>query len=150
MIGFEVPVQVAVNGGAKGLAYGMLAVGVILIWRSSKVINFALGELGALGAALFVRFAVDWHWNYYAALVTVVLAAGVLGGGLELAVVRRLGRAPRVVLFVATIGAAQVFTFLQYALPDVQSYGPFPRAVDQTWRVGGVDLRGDQLVAVLL
>ena len=42
---------------------------MILIYRSCRVINFALGELGALCAALFVRFVVNWHWNFYAALV---------------------------------------------------------------------------------
>ena len=69
----SVPQQVAVQRRLRGLAFGVMAVGVILIYRSSRVINFALGELGALAAAVFVRFVVDWHWNYFAALV--VMAA---------------------------------------------------------------------------
>ena len=65
----EVPTQVLLSGAMRGLAIGVMAVGMILIYRSCRVINFALGELGALCAALFVRFVVNWHWNFYAALV---------------------------------------------------------------------------------
>ena len=64
----EVPQQVVLSGAMRGLAIGVLAVGVILIYRSCRVINFALGELGALAAALFVRLTVNWHWDFYAAL----------------------------------------------------------------------------------
>ena len=75
LVAFEVPAQVMLSGAMRGLAFGVLAAGVILIYRSCRVINFALGELGALCAALFVRLVINWHWNFYAALVlTVVLA----------------------------------------------------------------------------
>jgi ABC-type branched-subunit amino acid transport system ATPase component/ABC-type branched-subunit amino acid transport system permease subunit len=134
----------------RGLTIGVLAVAVILIYRSSKVINFALGELGALGAALFVRFTVNWRWSYYAALAVVVAAGAVLGALMELAVVRRLFRAPRVILLVATIGAAQLLLFLQFVLPDVERYGAYPRAFADSWEVGGVIVRSEHVLVLVI
>ena len=149
VFGFAAPQQVLLSGAMNGLAIGVMAVGVILIYRSCRVINFALGELGALSAAVFVRLVVNWHWNFYLGLGLTVVAGAVLGGVLELALVRRLFRAPRVVLLVATIGAAQLLLFLQFVLPDIASYGAFPTAFDQSWTVGELIVRADHVVALV-
>ena len=150
LLALEIPAQVVLSGAMRGLAVGVLAVGVILIYRSSRVINFALGELGALCAALFVRLTINWHWNFYAALVLMVAAGALLGALLELALVRRLAKAPRVVLLVATIGAAQLLLFAQFALPDISSYRAFPTAFTARWTIGGVVVRAEHVVAVVV
>lgn len=148
LLAFEAPQQVLLSGAMRGLAIGVLAVGLILVYRSCRVINFALGELGALGAAVFVRLVVNWHWNFWAALVVVVVAGALFGGLLELAVVRRLSRAPRVVLLVATIGAAQLLLVLQFALPDIATYRAFPTAFTKQWTIGDLVVRADHAVAL--
>src|SRR3954452_5480038 len=133
--------QVVVSGAMRGLAIGVFAVGIILIYRSNRVFNFALGELGALAAAIFVRLTVNYHWNFFPALALTTVAGLLLGGLLELALVPRLRKAPKVILTVATIGAAQVFLFLQGVLPDISSYEKFPVAFEKQWKVGGVVFR---------
>jgi ABC-type branched-subunit amino acid transport system ATPase component/ABC-type branched-subunit amino acid transport system permease subunit len=150
LLALEVPPQIVLSGAMRGLAIGVLAVGVILVYRSCRVINFALGELGALCAAVFVRLTVNWHWNFYAALVLTVVAGAVLGGLLELALMRRLAKAPRVVLLVATIGAAQLLLFLQFVLPGISSYRAFPTAFTRQWTVGGVVVRAEHVVALVV
>ena len=149
MLAFDVPQQVLLSGAMRGLAIGVLAVGVILIYRSCRVINFALGELGALAAAVFVRFVVNWHWNYYAALAVMVVGGALLGAVLELGLVRRLSHAPRVVLLVATIGAAQLLLYLQFTLPDVARYEAFPTAFSEQWNVGDMVVRAEHVVALV-
>ena len=149
-LAFELPPQVLLSGAMRGLAIGVLAVGVILIYRSCRVVNFALGELGALAAALFVRLTVNWHWNFYAALALTVLAGALVGACLELGLVRRLAKAPRVVLMVATIGAAQLLLFLQFVLPDIDNYSAFPTAFDAQWTVGDVVVRAEHVVALVV
>ncbi len=147
-LAFEIPTQVVFSGAMQGLAIGVLAVGVILIFRSSRVINFALGELGALSAAIFVRLVVNWHWNFYLALLLTTASGALLGALLELGLVRRLFRGPRVVLLVATIGAAQLLLFLQFTLPDISAYSSFPTAFSRQWTIGGVIVRADHAVAL--
>ncbi len=150
LLGFAVPMQVVLSGAMRGLAIGVFAVGIILIYRSNRVFNFALGELGALAAAIFVRLTVNYHWNFYAALTLTTVAGLLLGGLLELALVPRLRRAPKVILTVATLGAAQVFLFLQGVLPNISSYEKFPTAFSKQWKVGGVVIRAEHLVAIVV
>ena len=149
-LAFDISAQVVFSGAMRGLVLGVLAVAVILIYRSSRVINFAIGELGALGAALLVRLVVNWNWNWYLGFAVTLLFGALLGAVLELGVVRRLFRAPRVVLFVATLGAAQLFLFLQFVLPDVDDYGAYPTPFDKTWEVGGVIVRSEHALALVV
>ena len=146
----DLSAQVVFSGAMRGLILGVLAVAVILIYRSSRVINFAIGELGALGAAVLVRLVVNWNWNWFLAFALTLVLGALLGAALELGVVRRLFRAPRVVLFVATLGAAQLFLFLQFVLPDVNEYGAYPTPFDRPWTVGGVIVRSEHVVALVV
>ena len=51
--GFEIPLPVIVLGAIIGMTYGLLAVGLVLVYRTNRIINFAHGEIGAFGAAVF-------------------------------------------------------------------------------------------------
>ena len=48
-----------------GLTYGVMAVGVILVFRSTRVINFAIGEMGGFAAALLYRLVIDWDVPFW-------------------------------------------------------------------------------------
>lgn len=144
------PPQVLVNGATAGLVYGTLAVGIVLIFRSSRVINFAYGELAACAAVFMSRLVQNWGWPYLPALVLVVAGGAALSGVIELAVVERLFKAPRVILFVATIGVAQLIVFLELLLPSAKSRSTFPTPFDTEFTIGGVLLRGEHLVVFVV
>ena len=112
-----------------GLTYGVMAVGVILVFRSTRVINFAIGEMGGFAAALLDRLVIDWNAPFWLSFVAGIAVGAVVGAALELLVVRRLFTAPRVILLVALIGAAQLLLFFQLILPDVTRVRPYPTAV---------------------
>src|SRR5919205_905672 len=57
-----------------------------------------------------------WGLPYWIAFVFALAIGAILGGALELAVVRRLGRAPPLMTLVATLGAAQFLMFLTVAI----------------------------------
>ena len=44
--------QLVVNGAISGLAIGVLAMGLVLVYRSTRVINLAVGNMGVVGASL--------------------------------------------------------------------------------------------------
>src|SRR5205823_1176218 len=50
--GFQLPLPVIVLGVTTGLPYGLLAVGLVLVYRTNRIINFAHGAIGAFGAAI--------------------------------------------------------------------------------------------------
>ena len=46
--------QLVADGFITGLVYGMLALGIVLVYRATRVINFAVGGMGLVGAGLLV------------------------------------------------------------------------------------------------
>src|SRR5207302_5174730 len=115
--GWSVTPGTIVTGALTGLAYAVLAAGLVLVYRATGVINFAHGEIGAFGAAVLAKLALDEHWNFFLALALVLVIGGVLGGAIELGVVRRLFKAPRLVLLVATIGVSELVFVGELVLP---------------------------------
>ena len=123
----EIHVSTVALGLIQGLNIGLLAVGLVLIYRTTRIVNFAHGELGAVSAVLLSTLIVDHHWPYGVALVFVLALAAVIAGGCEL-LLRRLFARPRVLVMVATIGISQ-FLFLMTLLPLVRpekTFVPFP------------------------
>ena len=106
-----------VFGALIGLLYALLAFGLILVYRANRIINFAQAEIGSASAILGVLLIEKKHWPYLAAFVVSMLCAMLTGLVVELIVVRRLSKAPRLVLSVATIGVALLIGLLQFYLP---------------------------------
>src|SRR5437763_17167131 len=96
------------TGIVQGLIVSMLAMGIVLIYRSTRVINFAVAAIGIPAAALLATMVVRSHFPYWIAFVLAVLGAAASGTVIELAVIRRLFKAPRVSVLVATLGVADV------------------------------------------
>ena len=130
-----------VTGLLIGLSYGVLAVGLVLVYRATRVVNIAHAEVGAFCAALMARLVLDAHVPWFVALLIVLVVGAAIGAAVELVVVRRLERSPRVVLLVATLGVSQLLLVGQLVLPTGSSAGAgFPLPFAQQVSVGGVTL----------
>jgi ABC-type branched-subunit amino acid transport system ATPase component/ABC-type branched-subunit amino acid transport system permease subunit len=105
---WQTPLPYVVLGLIQGMVYGLLAVGLVIIYRSNRIINFAHGQIGAFGAALFGVIVGQWHVPYYLALVPAVLATAVTAAAAEVVVIRRLRQAPPLMSIVATLGVGTV------------------------------------------
>ena len=100
---WQTPLPVVVLGLIGGAAYGMLAAGLVLIYRSNRIINFAHGEVGAFGASFFALEIERWHIPYWAAILPALVVAGLVGVIIDTTVVRNLRNAPAVMSVVATL-----------------------------------------------
>jgi ABC-type branched-subunit amino acid transport system ATPase component/ABC-type branched-subunit amino acid transport system permease subunit len=150
MLAFEVPRQVAFSGAVTGVSYGVMAVGLILVFRSNRVVNFAIAEMGGFSAALMARLVLDWDVPYWLSFAVCLLVGALVGGAIELFVVRRLFTAPRVILLVATIGVAQLLLFAQASLPDPENALAYPTPFSRTWEIGGVLVRSEHLMVLIV
>ncbi|HUO49738.1 MAG TPA: ABC transporter permease, partial [Acidimicrobiales bacterium] len=115
----------------------LLALGLVLVYRTNRVLNFAQGQLGVVAAVFFVKLYYDFGIDYWAALVMVLVVAGATGAGSEL-ILRRLAKAPRLMVMVATIGLAEVlflFSALAFIRPR-QLFRPFPLPVHVSMHLG--------------
>jgi ABC-type branched-subunit amino acid transport system ATPase component/ABC-type branched-subunit amino acid transport system permease subunit len=135
--GWQLSQQMLLSGIVQGLAYAVLGAGIVLVYRASGVINFAVAAFGttalAFMAVLLGGGVAGWHPPFWLAFVVATLAAALAGSLAEWAVIRRLAGAPRLVVLVATIGIAQVLLLVALLLPDVLEGGFFPPLFDWTW-----------------
>lgn len=105
-----------VSGLALGSLYGIIGVGIVLIYRTARIINFAAGAVGAVPAIVALTLVLQDHVNYLAVL-PIVLVGGPLLGLLANAVMRRFENVPRLIATVMTIGLAQSLAILGFFIP---------------------------------
>jgi branched-chain amino acid transport system permease protein len=139
-----------VIGVTTGSAYGMVALGLVLVYKSSGVFNFAQGEFGTV--AVYALYLLDFETNYWLAFAGALVAAGLMGLLTERLVVRPLFRAPRVTLLVATAGVALLAIGLEIWFGTAQGK-PIAKGFDRVDRVEvlGVQISDQRLwlIAVL-
>ncbi|HSA52881.1 MAG TPA: ATP-binding cassette domain-containing protein [Yinghuangia sp.] len=114
--------QLLFDGAVTGLVIGLLAMGIVLVHRSTRVINFAVANMGLVGSVLFALLAVRYNVPYWIALLISLAAGTAFGAIIDLVVVRRLFNAPRVIVLVATIGVAQLALTIVTAFPEMDDY----------------------------
>jgi len=144
----SISLETVVIGILTGLTYAVLAAGLVLVYRATRVINFAHGEIGAFGAALLAKLVLDEHWNFFVALLLVLTLGGLIGAAVELAVIRRLFRAPRVIVLVATIGVAQLAFVGQLLLPAVHHPARYPSPISRTLTIGTLRLSSEHFMVL--
>ena len=140
-------------GLINGLSVALIAMGIVLVYRSSRVINFAVGDLGVPAAALLAVMVGQHHVPYWPGLIGALLVGTLSGTVIELAVIRRLFKAPRVIVLVATIGVAELARAVTYTLPDYrtgQLQTEYPTPMSSHWQIGSVTVKGSQLLVLIV
>ena len=123
------PNSYVVIGISQGCVYGLLALGLVLVYKGSRVFNFAQGEFGTLAA--FAVFLMTEQWNlsipYFVAMLIAILFVILVGIVMERVIVRPLLNAPRVNLLVASIAFAlfAISIELTLFLPEPKVFNPF-------------------------
>ncbi len=151
---FPAPMGIVLNGALVGGRIALIALGIALVYRANRIVNFAQGDLGAVPAVLGVMLVVAWGWSYWFGLVVGLLAAVLLGVLVEGLIIRRFFTAPRLLLTVATIGLAQLLTgaglFLPRAFGD-QSFGTrLPQPFDASFVFGGVTFNANDIFTMIV
>ena len=154
LIWFPMPSGAVLSGAVLGILGALAAIGMALVWRANRIINFAQGDLGALPATLAVLLVtlagLPWLLG-----VTIGLAAAIVVGLLaDVLVVRRFYRSPRLQLTVVTLGLAQVLAFGALLLPRWWGAGPairtMPAPFDASFTGGGVVFDANDLIAMIV
>ena len=96
--------ELAVNGGLAGLMYALVAMGVVLIYKSSSVPSLAQGALTMLGAYFTLAFADGLGVPMWLAIPFAMVAMAALGVTIERVALRRLAGRPIVMILMMTLG----------------------------------------------
>src|SRR3954464_624954 len=144
-----------VLGLLNGLTIGLLAVGLVLVYKSNKFLNLAHAQLGTLSALLLAKFVLEWHWNWWLSFVVVVglgLTTGVLVERLFIDRLRQKSASP-IRLLLLSIGVSQLLLALTYipdVLPDPNKPLVYPQPFKVHLRIGGVHLTGMNVLTAIL
>ncbi len=93
-----------IAGIATGSIYSLIAIGLVLIFKSSGVINFAQGSMVMVGAFLAYAFVVQMHLPILLSLVLALLISALLGVLIERFALRHLTGAPLISILMVTLG----------------------------------------------
>jgi branched-chain amino acid transport system permease protein len=130
--------QQVVSGLASGGIYALLALALVIIHRSTGVINFAQGEMATLSAYIAWTLTVNHGWSYWPAFVVTLALSFVGGVGIHRAVIRPVERGTVLRIVIVTIGllvAINGFVIWQWGGEPQQLQSPFGT---DTFDIGGV------------
>ncbi len=142
--------QLTVAGLSTGMIYALVAVGFVVIYKASDVINFAQGDLLLFGTYLIffniVQLGLPWTVGV---VITVIIAAGI-GLLIERTVLRPLIGEPVISMIMVTIGLSSVLRALTNALwgPQPRAFPPFLPGGEVS--IGTATVAADRLVAIPL
>jgi ABC-type branched-subunit amino acid transport system permease subunit len=154
----SIPRGVLLGGAVIGALYGLIAMGLILVYRANRIINFAQAQLGSVPAVFALLLIARHGTPYIVAIPIMIIGAVVLGGVVEVTLVRRFAQAPRLILTVVTIGVGFLLLIFEFyvkqwlggSLKDVLSL-TFPTPFQHLrFRLGPTTLTGDHIFAIVV
>jgi len=143
-----------VTGLSAGAAYALVAVGVVLIYKCTRFLSIAQGEIGAFGFFIGLRWAargipgLGWHPTRFLTLCIAVVVGALLGAVIERIVIRPLVGRPPLDALIATLGIALFLALLEKELfGTATQFAPSPVG---DWRVTilGATLVAPRIVAL--
>lgn len=140
--------QLTITGLSTGMIYALIALGFVIIYKSSDVINFAQGELMVVGAYLAYAFIVQFGLPPTIGVAATLAMAVVIGVLIERLVLRPMIGEPIISLIMVTIGLSSVLRGIVNAI-----WGPVPRRFPAfipttDVQIGSAVISADRLIAI--
>jgi branched-chain amino acid transport system permease protein len=143
-------IQLTVTGLSSGAILALAALGFVLIYKASEVINFAQGQFLLIGAYVVWALNVDAGWHWALAVAGAIGVAIVLGLVVERLILRPLVGEPTISVIMVTIGLAQVLGALVQIIWGTHPHA-FPGFIpDDTITIAGARVGENRLWAVAL
>jgi len=142
--------QIVISGIAQGCIYGLIALGVVLIYKATETVSFAQGELMMLGAFIGLIVMSSLGFPFWLAFVGAVAAMGAFGIVLERLVIRPILGQPAFSIVMLTIGIGYVARGAITMVPGLGTEThtlPVPYK-DAIWKLGTLVLNVEQMVII--
>lgn len=102
----ETFIQVIVSGASMGSIYALIALGIVLLYRSTRILNFAHGDIGVLGTFIAYTLLTNLGLPFQLSFLLALVAAAVIGGLIYLLLVRPAKNQSELGLLILTLGLA--------------------------------------------
>ena len=101
--------QLVVNGAAAGCIYGLIALGFVLIYKATEMVNFAQGEVMMLGGFVAYTLIAHWGFNYWVGSLLAIAITAAFGFVLDAVILRRVIGQPQFAVVMLTLGLGFIF-----------------------------------------
>jgi branched-chain amino acid transport system permease protein len=142
-------VEVLVGGLLAGVMYSLVAIGFVLIYKTSGVLNFAQGAMVLFAALTFVSL-LERGVPFWLSLIITLAVMVILGIAVERVVLRPLVNQPPITLFMATLGLSYIIEGAAQLLWGTQVHGLELGIDDTPFEVAGVLISKFDLVAAAI
>ena len=82
--------QLLIIGLSQGCVYGLIAMGFVMIYKATEMVNFAQGDIMMVGSFVAFTFIVTWGFNFWLGLLAAMAVMAVFGFLVDAVVVRRI------------------------------------------------------------
>jgi len=132
-------IQLVLAGTANGCIYGLLALALVLIYRSTHIINFGQGEMAMFSTYICWSF-LNAGMGYWVAVPLTLVLAFVAGLLVQRVLIRPVQNAPELTIVIVTLGLYLFFNSLAlWIYSGVPKPFPLPAGIrQQSWQVGDV------------
>ena len=143
--------QIVISGIVVGSIYALAALGLVLVYKSSRVANFAHGQIIAAGAFITFFLTVRVGLPIFIAFLASMMITFFLAMSVERIFLRRLIGEPIISVIMVTIGLASIIDGLIYLTPFGMENFSFPAFLPQdSLSLGGVSISWTQLVGLMI
>jgi len=144
--------QTIFSGIAMGCIYGLVALGFVLIYKGTEVINFAQGEMMMLGAFIGYTLITILGFPYWATLLLVILILGIFGMVLEKVLLRPLIGEPVFAIVMLTVGLGYFIRSIVTMVPGwgTNAYGLKTPFTEKFVRYGQLVLSWEHLAIIFI
>jgi branched-chain amino acid transport system permease protein len=144
--------QQVVSGTAIGCVYALVALGFVLIFKATEVVNFAQGELMMIGAFLAFTFIVVLGMNFWIGGLLAVVVTALFGGVLDRTVMRPMVGQPVFAIVMVTIGIGFAIRATVSMIPGwgVDTYFLETPFFGKVVRLGELVISQDHLAIIIL
>ena len=141
--------QLVVNGAASGCIYGLIALGFVLIYKATEMVNFAQGDVMMLGGFVAFSLIAQFHLPYWVGGLLAILITAAFGYALDALVIRRVIGQPQFAVVMLTLGLGFIFRAVAGITWGYDSVGFNTPFTNKTVNIGGLILGEDNLSIIV-
>lgn len=137
--------QLVVNGAAAGCIYGLIALGFVLIYKATEMVNFAQGDIMMLGGFVAFSLIANFGLNYWVGALIAIAITAAFGYALDAIIIRRVIGQPQFAVVMLTLGLGFIFRAAAGITWGYDSVGFATPFTNKTVDVGGLVLGADNV-----
>jgi branched-chain amino acid transport system permease protein len=144
--------QLTIAGVAIGCIYALIALGFVLIYKATEVVNFAQGDVMMLGAFVAFTFASIWKLPFALSVLLAIAVLALVGAAFDRFLLRPIIGQPTFAAVMVTLALGMVIRGVATMVPGwgTDTYALKAPYSDAVLRAGGVSVSSDHIAIILL